>query len=810
LYYQWLHNGSPISAATNATLNFGNLQPNDSGNYSFIVSNALGIAVSSNAVVFAYAPADLDAALNNPGIAWSAPDIAWFPQTNTTHDGVCAAQSGVISGSQQSTLQGIVNGPATITYWWKVNCDSFWDSLAFSQNGVAQNSITGTVDWQQRTNYISAGAQTVQWKLYPVYAAYAGGAAWLDQVQIIPGGTAPIVTANPVNITANAGGKATFSVSANGTAPIGCKWQFNGGDISGATNFTLSISNAQTNDAGLYNAVVFNDYGSVASSNATLTINPSAPTITIQPASQTSVPNGSVTFSVAAFGTVPIFCQWWFNGSPISGATSNNLVLANLQSTNAGSYTAVLTNSAGTVTSSIAVLEVMPTAVVDCWIPSTTHSTPLGLGNIVAIAAGYVHTVGLRQDGTVAVWGLYEYTNSSEVWIPLAAITNLFLNGRTDNAVTNVPPGLSNVIAIASGSYHALALKQDGTVVAWGDNSYGQTSLPPGLSNVVAIDASDDESMALKSDGTVVGWGYDNFGQLDVPVGLTNAQTIALGYYNGFALGADGTFVQWGSGARSLPLVAPNDIVDVQGVPECLWTLHEDGSIMQWGTNSAMLTNSGVAAIAAPDYGIALRNDGTIWEVLEVSTRTPTPTFPGDLSGLVAISATPFHAAVLLNDGSPWVVSGRLVDRIVSSGSTTVFSPGIVGAFPMSYQWQCNGTNIDGQTNTLLVLTNVSLDIGGIYGCVAGNSRGVATNQVANLIVSRSTPRFSSAPVFSSGGVALQLDRLSGHGPLVLYSSPDLLNWQPILTNPAATGALRLNDGAATNAPRRFYKAVER
>src|SRR5687767_3244865 len=52
------------------------------------------------------------------------------------------------------------------------------------------------------------------------------------------------------------------------------------------------------------------------------------------------------------------------------------------------------------------------------------------------------------------------------------------------------------------GSYHSLALKQDGTVVAW-----GQTSVPAGLSNVVAVAAAADNSLALKSDGTVVGWG---------------------------------------------------------------------------------------------------------------------------------------------------------------------------------------------------------------------------------------------------------------------------------------------------------------
>ncbi|HMX29772.1 MAG TPA: RCC1 domain-containing protein, partial [Blastocatellia bacterium] len=60
------------------------------------------------------------------------------------------------------------------------------------------------------------------------------------------------------------------------------------------------------------------------------------------------------------------------------------------------------------------------------------------------------------------------------------------------------------VPAIAAGDFHSLALKSDGTVVAWGNNVSGQTTIPGGLSNVTAIAAGDFHSLALKSDGTVV------------------------------------------------------------------------------------------------------------------------------------------------------------------------------------------------------------------------------------------------------------------------------------------------------------------
>ena len=63
-----------------------------------------------------------------------------------------------------------------------------------------------------------------------------------------------------------------------------------------------------------------------------------------------------------------------------------------------------------------------------------------------------------------------------------------------------MPAGLSNVIAIAAAASHSLALKNDGTVVGWGDNTFGQTNAPSGLSNVVAIAARDGRSMAITID----------------------------------------------------------------------------------------------------------------------------------------------------------------------------------------------------------------------------------------------------------------------------------------------------------------------
>src|ERR1017187_4462133 len=92
------------------------------------------------------------------------------------------------------------------------------------------------------------------------------------------------------------------------------------------------------------------------------------------------------------------------------------------------------------------------------------------------------------------------------------AAGTVFLWSWSAETVTNVPAGLTNVVSVAAGLAHAMALRDDGTVVAWGiDSGYGETQVPAGLTNVVSISAGWDFSMALRRDGNVVTWGATYF-----------------------------------------------------------------------------------------------------------------------------------------------------------------------------------------------------------------------------------------------------------------------------------------------------------
>jgi alpha-tubulin suppressor-like RCC1 family protein len=144
-------------------------------------------------------------------------------------------------------------------------------------------------------------------------------------------------------------------------------------------------------------------------------------------------------------------------------------------------------------------------------------NVPADLVGVVAIGAGLAHSMALKADGTVVVWG-WDYSG-----------------------LKHVPSGLTNVVGIAAGSSHCLALKADGPVVAWGDGYAGATTVPASLTNVVALAGGSSCSLALKADGAVVAWGTT---QTNVPAGLKNVLSIAAGNGRSLALVGDGPPVQ--------------------------------------------------------------------------------------------------------------------------------------------------------------------------------------------------------------------------------------------------------------------------
>ena len=141
-------------------------------------------------------------------------------------------------------------------------------------------------------------------------------------------------------------------------------------------------------------------------------------------------------------------------------------------------------------------------------------SDPKKALKVVGIADGYHQGMCLLSDGSVHAFGA-SFTTSQD-------------------AQSDIPKGLSNIVAISMGRDFALALLASGTVVAWGDNSLHQCDVPKGLKDVISISAGGFHSLALKKDGTVVAWGDNSLHQCDVPL-LTGVTAVEAGRYHSMA-----------------------------------------------------------------------------------------------------------------------------------------------------------------------------------------------------------------------------------------------------------------------------------
>jgi hypothetical protein len=185
----------------------------------------------------------------------------------------------------------------------------------------------------------------------------------LTGAQPIVGPLPPVIIVQPQPLSVIVSNNATFTVVAGGTAPLSYQWYYNTNTLLAlATGASLTITHARFSDAGFYSVVVSNSLGSVSSSNAALAVNPTpiAPSISFPPQSLTVTQGQSASFAVSAGGTEPLIYQWYLNtNTPLPDAANGSCTVTNAQGSNAGAYSVVITNLAGSVTSAPAWLTVL-------------------------------------------------------------------------------------------------------------------------------------------------------------------------------------------------------------------------------------------------------------------------------------------------------------------------------------------------------------------------------------------------------------------------------------------------------------------
>jgi alpha-tubulin suppressor-like RCC1 family protein len=277
-----------------------------------------------------------------------------------------------------------------------------------------------------------------------------------------------------------------------------------------------------------------------------------------------------------------------------------------------------------------------------------TAATPVavkGLTGVASVSAGEAHSLALLSNGTVMAWGQNNYGQLGD--------------GHTSSQSTVPVPvkGLTGVVSVSAGDGHSLALLSNGTVMAWGEDAFGQlgdgrrrpfSDVPvqvKGLAGVIQVAAGNMDSFAVLSSGTVMSWGNNAQGQLgdnansdtsDVPVavdGLTGAVAVAANGYDTLALLRSGAVMTWGQGVYGQ---IGNGLTNGSDVPVRVSTI-----------------SHAVAIAAGDEYDVALLAAGTVeaWGNNMVgqlgdgrldggdSYNVPLPVRVKGLTGITAISA---------------------------------------------------------------------------------------------------------------------------------------------------------------------------
>lgn len=381
--------------------------------------------------------------------------------------------------------------------------------------------------------------------------------------------------------------------------------------------------------------------------------------------------------------------------------------------------------------------------------PVPETNVPLLLSGVQAIAAGEQHAIALKADGSVVAWG---NNTSSQTTVPagLANVISVAAGGDVSgvvkgdgsvqlwgaaaaNVIITPPAGLDGVRQLAIGgarsvgTYHALALKTDGTVVAWGSNGSNQTNVPAGLSGVVAVAASERLSVALKADGTVVRWGTTFTGAVPFPAGLNNVAAIATsgGSIHALALKTDRTVVAWGGNDLGQATV-PTDLNDV------------------------------VALATARNFSLALKSDGSVvaWGSTTSSARNVPPSLPRGF----ALAASSQAGFALIGSSLSFVSQPQ--DQTVAANGEAVFRAAATGIGAVTYQWRKDGVDIGGATSSTLTLASITTAQAGSYDVmvtdVVGSAISAAGRLTVSAVVTQEVSRIANLSIRTRGGTGAQ------------------------------------------------------
>jgi alpha-tubulin suppressor-like RCC1 family protein len=404
--------------------------------------------------------------------------------------------------------------------------------------------------------------------------------------------------------------------------------------------------------------------------------------------------------------------------------------------------------------------------------------------NWTAVAAGYLHSMAIKSDGTLWAWGSNSYGQLGD--------------GSNTYRYSPVQVGsATNWVAVAGGALHSLAIKSDGTLWAWGYNLQGQLGVGDGASrntpvqvgtatDWMTVASGSQHSLAIKSDGTLWAWGFSSYGQLGdgsttnryapVQVGAaSNWTAVDGGLEHSLAINNAGTLWAWGrnikgqlgdgsNSDRSSPVqvgTAATWTALAAGIAHSLAT-QSNGTLWAWGSNEHGQLGDGSntdrnapvqvgsatswTALAAGEYhSVGSQGSGTLWTWGNngqgqlgdgTFSSQSNPVQMGSNTAWVVVAAGAEHSLGIQSDGTLWAWGTTTGLRPIPIGGVASWAA-VAAGYSHSLGIQSDGTlwawgdNAQGQLGD----GSSTYRIAPVQAGVATNWKAVSAGQAHSLAI---------------------------------------------------------------------------
>jgi hypothetical protein len=541
------------------------------------------------------------------------------------------------------------------------------------------------------------------------------------------------------------------------------QWKFDGTNISGATNASLSLTNVQTNAAGTYSVVVVtNSGGAIISSNAVLVVG-LPPSVTVQPQRQEVLPGVNSTFSANTTGTPPFSYQWSVNGQILAAGTNSALTLDNVQITNGGDYAVTVTNLFGETTFSnvLLLVDTVPAIVAQ---PQGQLASSGNNVTFSVFATGATIPLPTTSSGTLQLWlksdaGVTANGGFVSQWQDQSGNGN---NATQSN--TNMQPSL--VYPAGIGGCPALRFNGIQDVVHGSSLvGIGNVNIPNAMTAFTVYNAISASNQAC------VAW------LIGVPENLGNCRGVVV-------LSQSLDFTTEGFDYRFSTILPTNTyrictdrLITNWSTVEVYDTTATNSTNFTWEMQNTHATGSG--------YYVG----GLNWVNPDVPTNTIADNFDGYIAELL-------------------VYSGYLTDSDILDVQTYLTQKYLLRQENgLAYQWQFDGTNITGATNATLTLTNVQTNASGNYSVIVTNLAGPTFSSNAALsVIGQNSLNIEG---FENNVSELNFAGTNGQ-TFTLEWSTNLINWAPMSTNTIGTsGIFQISVTNQTLLPAQYFRVLE-